>query len=812
MTVHSRSRAWATLTVVIFALCGAYLAIGGLWLLSYGDTTYYAVCGLALLGVAFLVHSGRQAALWLYTIVLLGSVAWAISEVGMDFWSLLPRCDLVILLGAWLLIPAVTRQIPAGTIAKLPLSAAVVISAATVVVAFMGDPGDRADSLPTDKIADNAMDATDQSHMPDGDWRAYGRTQRGDRFSPLAQITSRNVGALQVAWTLRTGDLKGPNDPGETTNEATPLAVNGTLYLCSTHQKLYAVDGASGKTKWVFDPHLYVNPGFQHLTCRGVSYHESSDTAVTSDGSPAPAGECLHRIFLPVNDGRLFAVDADSGKACPSFGQNGELDLRTPGMPYTKVGDYEPTSPPIVTDKLVIISGAVTDNGSIHEPSGVTRAFDVFTGKLVWVFDPGNPDPNQMPEDGHKFVANSPNSWITSSYDPKLGLIYIPTGVQTPDEWGGNRSADSERYASGVLALHADTGKLAWFYQTVHHDVWDMDVPSQMSLADVTQKDGTVIPALYAPTKTGNVFVLDRRDGHPIVDAPERPVPQGAAPGDHVSPTQPFSKLTFRPEELLTGKDMWGASLFDQLVCRIAFHQLDYRGTFTPPSERGTLVFPGNLGMFEWGGMAVDPQRQIAIANPIALPFVSQLVPRGPHNPLWPKDTGAGTGGESGLQPNYGIPYGVKLNPFLNPALTRIGLPLPCKRPPWGYMAGIDLRTNRIVWQHRNGTLRDSLEASPYRFIPLPPLTVGVPSLGGPLATAGNVAFLTSSMDRYIRAYDVTDGKILWQDRLPAGGQSTPMSYMANGRQYIVTYAGGHGSFGTKLGDYLIAYALPEHH
>jgi quinoprotein glucose dehydrogenase len=322
-----------------------------------------------------------------------------------------------------------------------------------------------------------------------------------------------------------------------------------------------------------------------------------------------------------------------------------------------------------------------------------------------------------------------------------------------------------------------------------------MDLPAQPSLIDLPTKDGGTVPAILQPAKTGNIFVLDRRNGQLLVPAPERPVPQGAAKGDHVSPTQPFSELTFRPEENLTGADMWGATMFDQLACRILFHKLRYEGTFTPPSERGTLVFPGNLGMFEWGGLAVDPGRQIAIANPIAIPFVSRLIPRGPDNPEAPNQS-VHQGSEVGIQPMYGTPYGVVLHPFLSP----IGLP--CMRPPWGYMAAIDLKTMKIVWMHKNGTIRD---AAP---VPIP-LKMGVPSLGGPIVTAGGVAFATGTQDYYIRAYDVTDGRELWQDRLPAGGQSTPMTYAIDGHQYVVTAAGGHSSFGTKLGDYVIAYRLP---
>ena len=322
-----------------------------------------------------------------------------------------------------------------------------------------------------------------------------------------------------------------------------------------------------------------------------------------------------------------------------------------------------------------------------------------------------------------------------------------------------------------------------------------MDIPSQPSLVDLKTSHG-IVPALLAPAKTGNIFVLDRRDGTLIVPAPERPVPRGPAPGDHLSPTQPFSALSFRPERILTGADMWGATMFDQLACRIMFHRLRYEGTFTPPSLQGTLVFPGNLGMFEWGGIAVDPTRQIAIANPMAVPFVSTLIPRGPDNP--PAPNGAHPpGSEIGVQPMYGTPYGVKLEPFLSP----IGLP--CKMPSWGFMAGVDLQTMKIVWQHRNGTIADET--------PLPlPFKLGVPMLGGPLVTAGGVAFLTSTMDYFIRAYDVTTGAVLWSSRLPAGGQSTPMTYEQDGRQFVVTADGGHGSFGTRIGDAVVAYALPR--
>jgi quinoprotein glucose dehydrogenase len=698
-------------------------------------------------------------------------------------------------MGLWLLTPWITRNLGRGERASnlatiLPLWAGIVAGVA-VLIAGVTSTYHNIDG--TIAATDPGVALPDSSGQPDEDWRAYGRTQFGQRYSPLKQITPANAKDLKVAWTFRTGDLPGPNDPTETTFEVTPIKVRDTLYLCSQHQRLFALDAKSGKLRWSYDPHVRDNPTFQHLTCRGVSYHETTADAANADGTPAPA-DCPRTIFLPVNDGRMIALDADMGKACESFGDHGTLDLYE-GMGDKTLGFYEPTSPPVVSDKILVTGGAVTDNYGTVEPSGVIRGFDVHTGKLVWAWDSGSTDENALPSPIHSYTNNSPNAWMTASYDAKLGLVYEPMGVQTPDIWGGNRTPAADRYSSALVALDINTGKLAWSYQTVHHDLWDMDLPSQPTLADIPTATG-IVPAILQPAKTGNLFVLDRRNGQPIVPAPERPVPQGAAPGDHLSPTQPFSELTFRPEAKLTGADMWGATIFDQLACRVLFHQLRYEGTFTPPSEQGTLVFPGNLGMFEWGGIAVDPVRQIAIANPMAVPFVSKLLPRGPDNPAAPNNTHP-PGSEIGVQPMYGTPYGVVLHPLLSP------LGLPCMRPPWGYMAGIDLRTKKIVWMHKNGTIRDSA--------PVPvPIKMGVPTLGGPITTAGGVAFLTSTLDYFIRAYDVSNGQQIWEDRLPAGGQSTPMSYAVDGKQYVVTAAGGHGSFGTKSGDYVIAYALPD--
>jgi quinoprotein glucose dehydrogenase len=368
-------------------------------------------------------------------------------------------------------------------------------------------------------------------------------------------------------------------------------------------------------------------------------------------------------------------------------------------------------------------------------------------------------------------------------------MVYLPMGNRPPDQWGAVRDRATERFSSAIVALDLATGRVRWVFQTVHHDLWDYDVPAQPSLVDLATAEGT-IPALVAPTKQGELFVLDRRTGAPILPVTEVPAPQGAVDREVPARTQPVSTLSLNPPPL-TERDMWGATLFDQLACRVQFRRLRYEGRYTPPSTEGTIVYPGNFGVFNWGGVAVDPARQVVFATPAYLAFVSRLIPRADPT------TSYVSKGPPGLNENYGAPFAVELVPLLSP------LGLPCQAPPWGYVAGADLRTGEIVWRHKNGTVRD--------LAPVPlPLEMGVPDLGGPIITAGGVAFLSGTLDYYVRAYDVTTGAELWEDRLPAGGQATPMTYLApSGRQMVVVVAGGHGSLGTKAGDAVIAYALP---
>ena len=630
------------------------------------------------------------------------------------------------------------------------------------------------------------------------DWPSYGRSNYGQRYSPLEQITPDNVAELKLAWEYQTGDLKGPEDVTETTYQATPLKIGNSLFLCTPHNWLVALDADSGEELWVYDAKVPAESQRQHQTCRGVSYLAPAAGPISNTAS-IPASEpaqdlasirCDAQLYMPTSDARLIAVDPQTGARCSNFADNGVLDLMH-NMPHTQDGFYYSTSPPVVAAGLIVVAGAVNDNYDINAPSGVIRAYDARTGELRWNWDSANPEDTAPIAEGDTYATSSPNSWAVASADEELGLIYFPMGNRTPDQLGMYRTPEEEKYASSVVALSLDTGQAQWVQQFVHHDLWDMDTPAQPSLVDIQTEQG-LQPGLVVPTKQGDVYVLNRETGEPLLPISEVPAPQGAIEGDWTAPTQPVSALSFAPEPLRSA-DMWGATLVDQMICRIQFESLHYEGRYTPPSEQGTLVYPGNFGVFNWGSIAVDPERQVMFGMPLYLAFTSKLVPK--QNGQTPG--GAPTNqGEQGLNENAGAEYAVELSPFLSP------LGIPCQQPPWGYVAGADLRTGEIHWKHKNGTVQD--------MTPLPlKIKMGVPGIGGPIITRGGVAFLAASVDNYFRAYRLTDGEQLWEQRIPAGGQATPMTYLnSQGEQMVVLVAGGHGSVGTTIGDYVLAYKL----
>lgn len=855
---QTRRETALVLALMLNALFGIVLVAGGVWLISLGGSWYYALAGLALLVTAYLLWQRRPMALWLYAALVVLTLLWAIWESGLDWWPIAARGDVLVLLGIFMLTPWVTRPLlrrsrvsqpdsahdrPAvreglsvSRYATLPLTSALILFVVVAVASWFADPHGREGALPVQPV--QAASATDD--LPDGEWHAYGRTNHGQRYSPLAQITPENVSRLELAWHYRTGDMRGqPGDPEETTFQVTPLKIGERLYLCTPHQSVIALNATTGEEIWRYDPQIRDELALQHLTCRGLSYHDGTASADASasaqqvaatntelgpedpdtgnveqatgsaaddealvrlnlpiaaqDGSTVD--HCEAKLFMPTADGRIIALNPEDGSVCSDFGNGtGQINLWA-NMPHARVGGYYSTSPVVVTQSLIIVGGTVLDNVSVNEPAGVIRAFDVNSGELVWNWDPAMPDDTAPVPADQTYTQSTPNSWSISSADEALGLVYVPMGNAPPDQWGGNRDEAAETYSSSIVALDLASGRVRWHFQTVHHDLWDYDVPAQPSLIDLTIA-GEQVPALVQATKQGEIFVLDRRSGEPLLPVTEKPYPQGAAEGDYTAPTQPVSALSFDPKPL-TGASMWGATLFDQLACRIEFHSLRYEGRYTPPSTEGTLVYPGNFGVFNWGGVAVDPRRQVVFATPTYLAFVAKLIPREDDTTLYVQGDNRPEGSLPALNENFGAPFAVELSAFTS------FLGLPCQQPPWGFIAGANLTNGEVAWMHKNGTVRDRAP------VPLP-FKMGVPNLGGPIMTAGGVAFLSSTLDYYLRAYDVTTGLELWKARLPAGGQATPMTYTgADGRQYVVVAAGGHGSLGTKAGDSVVAYALP---
>jgi quinoprotein glucose dehydrogenase len=606
--------------------------------------------------------------------------------------------------------------------------------------------------------------------VPDAGWANYGNDPGGTRYSPAKQIDRGNVAQLQVAWTYRTGAL--PYDEEldkKAAFEATPILIDGKLFLSTPYDHVIALNPVSGAKIWEFDPKLEHPYGFSEVTSRGVS--------AWRDASANAGKVCALRIFIGTLDARLIALDGNTGKPCLDFGTGGEVDLTT-DVKMRDPGDYQVTSAPAIYQDLVITGSSEGDNRAVTLERGIVRAFDVRTGKLRWTWDPIAPWAYQnTPRTG------AGNAWSTLSVDAARDLVFIPTGSASPDYYGGFRKGDN-KWANSVVALRASTGAFVWGFQVVHHDLWDYDVASQPTL--FAWKDGT--PAIALTTKMGRVFVLNRLTGAPLLPVEERPVLKSDIPGEESWPTQPASPISLVPEKL-SPEDAWGKDDKERQWCADQIKAARSGDIFTPPSLQGTLVFPSNVGGVNWGSAAYDPQRHLLYVDTNRLPIFVRLIPRAELDAARKNATDADRlHGEFARQ--TGAPYAMFRTPLLSPS------GLPCNTPPWGTVAAVDLFEGKKVWDVPLGIF-------------IPGMNTGTITLGGPIATAGGIVFTAAAMDGYLRAFDSETGKEIWKYQLPAGGQATPMTYSIGRKQYVVIAAGGHGKLGTKQGDYVIAFTLP---
>jgi quinoprotein glucose dehydrogenase len=605
---------------------------------------------------------------------------------------------------------------------------------------------------------------------PDSGWPTYGNDPGGTRYATARQINRSNVARLRLAWTYRTGALDPETDLRQKASfESTPILVEGRLFLSTPYDHVIALDPATGKRVWEYDPGVNLSKDYSEVSSRGVSAWRNPKARA---GQP-----CGLSIFIGTLDGRMIALDGATGKPCADFGVQGAIDLTRGAATATEwTGGYQVTSAPVVAKGLVITGSSVADNWKVDTGRGIVRAFDAKTGELRWTWDPIPWAEKTEPRTG------AGNAWSTLSVDEAHDLVFIPTGSAAPDYYGGLRKGD-DKWANSVVALRASTGKLVWGFQVVHHDLWDYDVASQPTL--FTWKDGT--PAVVINTKMGHVFVLNRLTGAPLLPVEEKPVPKSDIPGEETSPTQPFSTIALVPERITPG-DAWGPTAEATAWCRDKIAAARWEGMFTPPSLQGTLAFPGNVGGVNWGSAAYDPVHHVMVANTNRLVAWAKLIPRAQFDSERDHSQFNRIYGEFGAQ--RGAPYALYRTFLLSDGKV------PCNAPPWGTTVAVDLFTGKTLWNVPLGTV-------------IPGRETGTINLGGPIVTAGGLVFSAAGTDLYLHVFDSETGKEVWSYQLPAGGQATPMTYTWKGKQYVVIAAGGHGKLKTKPGDYVLAFALP---
>ena len=827
---HPLQRAYLLFIALLVAAAGLVITVGGAWLLSLGGSWYYLIAGLGLLATAWFLFRGRLLAVGIYFVTFVFTVVWALWERGFNGWAQVPRILGPALLFVLILlaIPVLRRLDPwpframmrgpvAAGLAIVAIGLAGAVQPLTLPPSALAqqEPADPSVTLPPDPAepvepaepatpAAPAEPAEPEPAEPPplaspiaeamletgADWPAYGGTYHSLRYTPLGQITRDNVGELTQIWEFNTGDM--PEGDEGYSPENTPLKIGSTIFVCSAMGIVIGVDAASGREEWRYDPQVARDAIPYGATCRGVAYYEVPDAA---------AGElCATRIIWPTLDARLIAVDAVTGQLCADFGTNGQVNLEE-GIGDTVPGWYAVTSPPTIVRGIAVIGAQVRDGQDEDAPSGVVRGYDAVTGAFAWAWDLGNPGVTTAPPEGEVYTRGTPNMWTIASGDEELGHVYLPLGNSSVDYYGSNRSELENEYATSLVAVDVTTGLDVWHFRTVNNDVWDYDLGSQATLVDFPTAGGTV-PALILPSKQGDMYVLDRRTGEPLVPYEERSVPQGGVEPDYLAPTQPFSLYHTLARRDLTEADMWGMSPIDQLWCRIQFRMAAYEGIYTPPtSDRHWIQYPGYNGGSDWGGIAVDPERGIIVANYNDMPNHNRLLTREEADERGIAPINA-PGGPVGSGAQAGAPYAIEVNAGWRQEWTG----LLCKEPPYGGIRAIDMATGQTLWDKPFGTARKN---GPFRIPSMLPIDIGTPNNGGAVLTASGLIFIAATTDDLFRAMDIETGEVLWEVALPAGGQSNPFAFEVNDKQYIGLQTGGHHFMETPIGDQVIVWALP---
>ncbi len=597
------------------------------------------------------------------------------------------------------------------------------------------------------------------------DWRYYAGEPGGSKYSRLDQINRSNVAKLRVAWTYHTGDVSdGKTYLSRSAFECTPLVIDGVMYITTPFCRLIALEPETGKELWSFDPKIQKDRPYNLFINRGAAYWSSGKQK---------------RLFVGTLDGRLFAIDAMTGKPVPSFGNEGWIDMRK-GVadPYPRAA-YGLTSP-VTVYKDLVITGALASDGEPQGPSGDVRAFDARTGKLVWRFHvvPHAGEFGNDTWEGDSWKdRGGVNPWSIMSVDVERGIVFVPLTSPASDYYGGDRKGQN-LFGDCVLALDAASGKRLWHFQTIHHDLWDWDLPAQPILTTL-HRDGKEIPAVAQVTKTGFLFLLDRLTGKPLIDVEERPVPQSTVPGEKTWPTQPFpvkpppyARQTFSFDELT------GVTPESRAECQALIEGAVTGPMFRPIAEQWTVMFPGTNGGANWGGGSYDPTSNLLYVNSmdVGALFRAEKRPEGSTLPYRNRS---------------------RAGRFMDSKRY------PCQKPPWGHLTAIDLEKGEFRWRVVLGVVDALLERG------LPP--TGTSNLGGSIVTAGGLLFIGATDDSRFRAFDKDTGKEIWVTRLPASGHATPMTFTGkkSGKQFVVIAAGGGNKYNDKYDDSLVAFSLP---